>query len=128
MIRIPVIIAAVILLIILFLLIYAFGGRKIYGTWDVTCGMTVKKSCVFGKTAAGKKAKCNVQILLGNLGIQNNFNGVKLEAGNKFGKSVYLTGVDKLDSLVYGAAKYDKVRLKKTKKLRISPRQSVTLT
>lgn len=128
MIRIPVIIAAVILLIILFLLIYAFGGRKIYGTWDVTCGMTVKKSCVFGKTSAGKKAKCNVQNLLGNLGIQNNFNGVKLEAGNKFGKSVYLTGVDKLDSLVYGAAKYDKVRLKKTKKLRISPRQSVTLT
>ena len=53
---------------------------------------------------------------------------MKLEAGNKFGKSVYLTGVDKLDSLVYGAAKYDKVRLKKTKKLRISPRQSVTLT
>lgn len=128
MIRVPVIIITVILLIIIIILIYAFGGRKIYGTWDVTAGMAVKKSCVFGKTAAGKKAKCNVQNLLGNLGIQNNFNGVKLEAGNKFGKSVYLTGLDKLDSLVYGAAKYDKVRLKKTKKLKIRPRQSVTLT
>lgn len=128
LIRIPVLIAAIVLLLILFLLIYAFGGRRIYGTWDVTAGMTVKKSCVFGKTAAGKKAKCSVQSLLGNLGIPNSFQGVKLEAGNKFGKSVYLTGLNKLDGLIYGATKYDKVRLKKTKKLKISPRQSVTLT
>lgn len=128
-IRIPAMIITVIILFIFVLCVLAFFGRCIYGVWDISSSVRPKKnSCVLGKTAAGRRSKCDLGKLLMNLDIPNDFSGVKLMAGNRFGGKVYLTGLKSLDSLVYGTSKFDKTRLMKKKKLPIRPHQSVTLT
>ena len=127
MIRIPVIIAAIILVLLLGILIYAVTGKKIYGKWDIIASeKTLKKRRLF--MGAGKKSKCSMNRLLKELGIQGDFPGVEFVAGNRLGKKVTIRGFEKINEVaVNGNRVTDPARLKKLK-VCVSAGKSITLT
>lgn len=124
-IRIPVIIAAVILVLLIIFLVAAFGGRKIYGIWDVSGGGYYETDRKLGSTRSGKKKKCKLDSLLDDLNIPNGFGNVELKAGNNLNKAVYLVNLKGLESIDYNGSELSDPS--KVKKLKIGSHQSVTL-
>lgn len=127
MVQIPVIVAAIILVLLLGILIYAVTGKKIYGKWDIIASeKTLKKRRLY--MGAGKKSKCSMNRLLKELGIQGDFPGVEFVAGNRLGKKVTIRGFEKINEVaVNGNRVVDPKRLKKLK-VSVSAGKSITLT
>lgn len=115
------VIGAVVLLIVI--LIAAFGGRKIYGIWDVTCGSYYEEGRKLGSTRSGKKAKCRLDDLLEDLDMPDGFRGVVLAAGNNLTKNVIVKGLEKVDTVIYN----DNELTRKVSRLTVKKGQSVTL-
>lgn len=113
-IKVTVFIILAVLLLIIILLIYAFAGRKIYGTWDVITSEKTLQKRRLGVTGGGKHAKCSLNRLLKDLGVNGDFPGVELAAGNNINKKVIIKGFGKVNEvMVNGNRVTDPAKLKK---------------
>lgn len=120
------IIAIVILiLIVLIILFVTFGGRKIYGTWDVNCNGIEETDITISGYRHGKGSSVEINAILADLNMDGGFNKARLKAGNQFGKKVFLCGFNDLDSVLYNDIEIEDFRKMKSKEIRTG--SSVTL-
>ena len=120
----PVIAAAVICVLFLIFLIICFAGRRIYGIWDVISGRSIEEDRNLGATRSGRKAKCRLDNLLEDLGMDAGFGNVEIRAGNNFNKKVYFCNFKSLDEVVYNGTVIEPGG--RIKKISVSREQSIT--
>ncbi|MDO4322285.1 MAG: vWA domain-containing protein [Lachnospiraceae bacterium] len=124
-IRIPLFAAIGAVIVVIIILAAVFGGRKIYGIWDVSGSGYYETDRKLGSTRSGKKSKCKLDNILDDLNIPNGFGAVELAAGNNINQSVILRNLSKLDYIKYDGNSLTDTS--KIKKLVINNGQSVTL-
>ena len=122
--KVPVIGGGLAILAVLAALIAVFGGRKLYGVWDVTTSNGYENDCKLASYRSGRKAKCSLNALLNDIGVGGDFGRVEIAAGNNINKLVILKNLSGLSSVEYNGNEVDPT---KVKNLAIRKGQSVTL-
>ena len=124
--KIPLAIIIAILAAMIAFLIMTFGGRKIYGKWNVSTSLGDKEDdCKLGTLKKGKKSHVRVDLILQDLGMQDGLGKVELSAGSRMSGKVFLTKFDGLDNVEVDGV--DVEDLKKDKKIPIRSGYMVVL-
>ena len=109
------IILAVVIFVVVLLLLVAYGGRKIYGSWNVVIDYGVNQTVDFTMYNQGKKQKSKFSELLNEIQPCNFQSGdLMICAGNRINKKVMLKGLDKCEQLT---VKKNQEELKGIKKI-----------
>lgn len=125
--KIPLTILIAIFVALIVLLVVMFGGRKIYGNWDVsTSAGDSEEDRVLGSLKSGKKAHVRVDLILRDLRMETGLGKVELAAGVTPSGKVFLTKFDELDNVEIDGT--DVEDLKKEKKISIRPGSTIVLT
>ena len=96
--RIPLTVFAIIAIFGILILLAGFGGRRIYGIWDVTPdagGGELDRE--LGTNGAGRKSRCSINQMLLAIGLEGDFGKASMSAGNNFNKIVYFENLQDMD-------------------------------
>lgn len=124
-----VIIVVVLIIVLIIVLQSIFGGKQIYGVYDIrTSAGEVKTAKNFQKTKTGQQGRAPLKKLLEGQGIHADVGNVTLVAGIKATQKVYLTNLQGLEKLKVNTKEYSSKDLKSLKKVEIRKGATVTLT
>lgn len=97
--RVFIILIAVAALIVVAVLVTLFGGRKVYGTWNITLNGEKREEIVISSYRHGKGRTVNISQLLADLDLPGAFPKIQLCGGDKFKKVVYLRSAGTVDNV-----------------------------
>lgn len=124
----PAVIVLVILIALIVFLVMTFGGRKIYGVWDIKTSRGVSATSInFAKTNVGKSAKAKLSALLKAANVIEDMGQVEVAVGNNLNQKVFIQNLKTLNSVTIGAKAYNHQQLQKTKKLEIGRGRTAVL-
>ena len=106
-------------------LFLVFGGRKIYGTWDINCNGMMESDINISSYKHGKGSTVEVNSILSDLGMDGGFSKACLKAGDQFGKKVFVRNFANMDSVLYNDIEVEDFR--KKKEIEIKRGASLTL-